>query len=104
MHFCNRRQKLVAVWMSVWLCSWIGIGLLHGILHATQADSHPRSPCVACRLLHQPAPAKLDFSFAPRAVRFFECVREIRAETSLHRAQIFTAAISPRGPPALLFV
>lgn len=78
--------------------------LFHGIAHATQSDTHSNKPCLVCSLLHQPAPAKLDFTFAPRAIRFFECVHEIRAETVPHRAQIFAAAISPRGPPTLLFV
>jgi hypothetical protein len=104
MHFQSRRQKLVAVLMSVWLCGWIGMTLLHGISHAVQNDAHFNTPCLACSLLHQPAPATLDFTFAPRPARAFECVREIHTEAVSHRAQNFVAAISPRGPPALLFV
>jgi hypothetical protein len=104
MHFCNRRQKLVAALMSVWLCSWIGVTLFHGITHAAQSDTHSNAPCLTCSLLHQPAPATLDFALAPRTVRRFEFVRETRAELPLQRSQIFDGAISPRGPPALLSV
>ena len=104
MPFQNRRQKIVAVLMSVWLCSWIGVTLLHGISHAAQGDVHSDAPCVACALLHQNAPATLDFEFAPRNVAVFECAVEIRAEVSPRGPQVLCAATSPRGPPTLLFV
>lgn len=78
--------------------------LFHSLSHAAHADDVAHTPCIACHLLDQPAPATIDTKIAIRQAPQFEWVCEVGVQADPTLSEHSPQSAAPRGPPALLVV